>query len=131
MLTYVGRGYTPAFVANYDVIVERLAAAEPIELIEGPDDICAPIAGLANAHCHKPSVVERDRLSRLAVGELVGSEVDLGAPFMLDGALLTGMRAAFAGGRSRAACGGCEWSGLCDAVAGSGYAGVRLAARGC
>lgn len=126
MLTYVGRGYTPAFVDNYDAVVQRLGAGEIIELVEGPDDICTPLLGFPQSHCHNESVTERDRLARMAVGELLGPKVDLAATFSLDAAMLRRLRAAFSSGHSREACGGCEWSGLCDAVASSGFAGVRL-----
>ncbi len=43
MLTYVGKGYSPAFVENYEVIAARLSAGEEIELVAGPDDICGPL----------------------------------------------------------------------------------------
>lgn len=126
MLTYVGRGYTPAFVENYDGIVARLSQGEPIVLVDGPDDICAPIQDIASAHCHNESVVERDRLALDAVRALLGTTVELDREFSLDAPMLTGFREAFGRGQTRAACTGCEWSGLCDHVAGAGYSGAVL-----
>lgn len=130
MLTYVGRGYTPAFTANYDAIITRLGAGETIELAAGPDDVCTPLVGIGQPHCHNDSVIERDRLARLAVADLL-ADIDLAQPFQLDQARLTALRAAFSTGHIRPACTGCEWSGLCDSVAQSGYAGASLAIARC
>jgi hypothetical protein len=129
MLTYIGRGYTPAFTANYDIIIERLGAGEAIELIDGPDDICGPLLTEAEPHCHRDSVLERDRLARLSITELL--QTDLTRSFKLDEQVLAGLRAAFSTGHIRPACSGCEWVELCDSVAQSGYSGVRLTARLC
>jgi uncharacterized protein len=126
MLTYVGRGYSPAFVDNYDGIVARLSQGEPIRLAAGPDDICGPIQDATTAHCHNDSVVERDRLALDAVHSLLGDAVDLDAEFSLDPAMLTRFREAFNRGQTRAACAGCEWSGLCDHVSQAGYPSAAL-----
>jgi hypothetical protein len=130
MLTYVGRGYTPAFTANYDAIIVRLGAGETIELVAGPDDVCTPLLGIGQPHCHNDSVIERDRLARLAVADLL-ADIDLAQPFHLDQTTLTALRAAFSTGHIRPACTGCEWSGLCDSVAQSGYAGASLSIGRC
>ena len=126
MLTYVGEGYSRAFTANYDRIVARLSAREEIELVAGPDDVCAPLLEGTEPHCHQESVVERDRLAALAVSEIVGRRLVVGETIELSAALVERMREAFARGTSREACSACEWSGLCTRIAGGGYAGVRL-----
>ncbi|WP_292282104.1 DUF1284 domain-containing protein, partial [Mesorhizobium sp.] len=51
LLTYVGKGYSPAFTANYDVVVKRLAGGEDILIVSGPDDICAPLLSESEPHC--------------------------------------------------------------------------------
>ncbi|UXN73705.1 DUF1284 domain-containing protein [Devosia sp. A8/3-2] len=130
MLTYVGRGYTPAFTANYDAIITRLGAGEAIELVVGPDDVCTPLSGIGQPHCHNDSVIERDRLARLAVADLLAS-IDLTQPFHLDQTTLAALRTAFSTGQIWPACAGCEWSALCDSVAGSGYAGASLLIAPC
>lgn len=130
MLTYVGRGYTPAFVENYGGVVARLSRRASIRLVDGPDDICAPIQHIASAHCYNDSVGERDRLARDAVQSLLGAAVDLDREFSLDTAMLTRFREAFSQGQTRAACNGCEWSDLCDQVAGAGYPGAALQLQG-
>ncbi len=63
MLTYIGKGYSPAFVDNYDTIAERLSGGEDIEIIDGPDDICQPLLCTGDCHCFNESVVVRDRLA--------------------------------------------------------------------
>lgn len=125
VLTYVGRGYTPAFTVNYDAILARLMAGEPVELVEGPDEICAPLLGEAEPHCRRDSVRRRDELARAAVLPLLGRK-DVSGPFKLSRNDRARLRAAFAAGDARGACRGCEWSGLCDAVAAGGFAGARL-----
>lgn len=128
MLTYVGKGYTPDFMANYDVIVARLGAGEDIEIVAGPDDICAPLLAGADHHCHNESVVERDRLAGLDVARVLGltEAIGPGTWLEIDSARLEAMRGAFALGATRSACGGCEWSDLCTGVAAQGFAAVRL-----
>ena len=56
MLTFAGDGYTPEFVANFAAIVARIGAGEAVELVDGPDDVCAPLDGPDDIHCDDPSV---------------------------------------------------------------------------
>ncbi len=127
MLTYVGKGYSPAFVENYEVIAARLSAGEEIELVAGPDDICHPLTADPDAHCHGTSVVERDEEAAAAVACLLGSPLGPGVRIKPTAALVARLRKTFATGEIRTACSGCEWSGLCGSVAETGYIGVRLA----
>ena len=50
MLTYIGKGYSPAFTDNMTVIAGRVSAGENVEIVDGPDEICAPRLAEANAH---------------------------------------------------------------------------------
>ena len=127
MLTYVGKGYSDAFCANYDGIIARLASGEAIRLVEGPDDICAPVLESAGSHCRNESVTERDAAALAAAVGLLGMPLASGSEFRLDADRLASFRAAFRSGSSRAACGGCEWTALCDSVAAAGFPGARLA----
>ncbi|MBS7538728.1 DUF1284 domain-containing protein [Ancylobacter lacus] len=126
LLTYVGRGYSPAFVAGYDRIVARLDAGEGAVLVAGPDDICAPMLG-AGHHCHEPRIAARDAAALAALAGLSGGALSLGATFPLSRDEVARLRAAFATGAIRAACAGCQWTGLCDQVAARGFSGTRLA----
>lgn len=129
MLTYVGKGYSPAFVANYEVIAARLSAGEEVELVAGPDDICGPLTADPEAHCHGASVVQRDRLAMEDVARLLGSPLGPGVRVTPSAALLARLRNAFSAGGIRTACSGCEWSDLCEGVADGGYAGARVTPR--
>lgn len=125
LLTYVGKGYTPAFVAHYDKVVARLEAGEAVELVEGPDEICAPM--LADGHhCFNASIKERDAQAREAVALWLGRSLETGARLALDAATIARLRAGFAEGTIRAACLGCQWAPLCDDIAASGFRAVRL-----
>lgn len=126
LMTYVGKGYSPAFVANYDAITARLRAGEEIELVAGPDDICAPLLEDETAHCHNASVIARDEQARLAIAREVTGALEVGALMVLSGPMLARLRQTFSTGAVRGACAGCEWKGLCDRVAAEGYPDVRL-----
>lgn len=117
MLTYVGKGYSPAFVDNYDTIAGRLSRGEDIMLIDGPDDICALLICGGDCHCHNDSVVERDRLAIQDISQLVGEQLAPQRSFALDGKRLASMRKAFADGALRTACLDCEWHDLCTKIA--------------
>lgn len=126
MLGYVGRGYTPSFTANYNGIAKRLAAGEDILIVSGPDDICAPLMDEPEPHCLRESVVQRDKLAVMDVGKLLDMPIDDGAKIQLTATMLDQMRQAFAAGRTRAACLGCEWYDLCSDIAKGGFANTRI-----
>jgi uncharacterized protein len=127
MLTFVGEGYTPAFTENYIRIARRLSSGEDIEVVDGPDDICAPLLSEAAAHCRNDSVVARDRAAAQAVGRLLGIAVWKGTRIYPDAALLQRLRRNFALGTIRKACEECEWSELCGHVAERGFTDVLVA----
>ena len=129
LLTYVGKGYTPAFTANYDVIAGRLSEGEDIEIVAGPDDICAPLLGEREQHCWNDNVTERDQLAARDVSKLLArvNPIAPGTTLSLDAQTLGKLRDSFATGTIRQACAGCEWAGLCSTVAAGGYGGVRIA----
>lgn len=144
LLTYVGKGYSRAFTDNMDAVAQRLAAGEALELVEGPDAICAallPRGGAADAgatgaallsppHCLAPSVAARDeqalRSLNAHLAPLLTEPLRIGSRLVLDDGLLQRLRSLFASGAIRQACTGCEWHGLCTDVAAGGYLGVRL-----
>lgn len=127
LLTYVGKGYSPAFVAGYDRIVARLNAGEEIGITAGPDDICAPIACDLHEHCHGASVISRDAFAAEDVARILAQDIAPGARFRLSRANITDLRTAFASGDIRRACKGCQWDGLCTEVAMAGFPSVKLA----
>lgn len=124
LLTWQGRGYTPAFTARFDAVVARIARGAAVLLREGPDAVCAPLAADPRAHCHGAGVRARDRAALRdlrALGLLRG-----GSTLRLPAARLAALRRAFVSGRARSACGGCPWSALCTRTAARGFAAARL-----
>ncbi len=126
LLTYVGKGYSPAFTANYDKIAGRLRLGEDVLVVSGPDDICAPLLGEPEPHCWGESVVERDRLAARDVADLLARPIGSGIRLDLDASILARMREAFSAGLTRNACQGCEWAGLCSEIAARVYPDTRV-----
>jgi uncharacterized protein len=133
MLTFIGKGYSPAFVANLEQVVRRLSTGtETIQIVAGPDDICAPLLrecgerGESDGHCHRSSVVERDRLAAQAIGALLDRSLAPGTHLTLTLADLDKLRTAFAAGTIREACTGCQWKPLCDNIAADGFTATLL-----
>lgn len=128
MLTFVGRGYTPAFTAHLAEVIKRLDSGEEITLVEGPDEICQGWLDDPAAHCRLDRVFERDRLARAAMPALL-DDLEVGGRPRLGPDDIARMREAFASGASRAACLGCEWAAFCTAIADIGFAEARLTGR--
>lgn len=126
ILTHVGKGYSPAFTTNMAVIIQRITAREDIEIVDGPDDICAPLLGESDAHCYQGSVVARDRAASDDIGKFLAVSIKPGMRLVLDEELIRVLRGAFAATRVRSACDGCDWNSLCSSVAASGYARTSL-----
>lgn len=126
LLTYAGKGYSQAFTAGFDALVTRLSQGAPVHVVDGPDDICAPLLGDATAHCHHDSVRQRDQRAAMDLGALLQRPVGTGAVVGVDAASLAAWRTAFAQGRTRSACAGCEWQPLCSTIAAEGFGAARL-----
>lgn len=126
LLTYVGKGYTPAFVANMDRIVERIGAGEAIALVASPDDICQGLVGSGDDHCDNTSVERRDAAAAEEVANLLGRSLKVGTQFRFDDDMRARLSQAFAAGIIRSACDRCPWSDLCTDVAAEGFPGARL-----
>ncbi len=126
LLSYVGKGYSAAFTANYDRIAARLSGGEDVLVVAGPDDICAPLLADGRAHCRNASVVERDRAAANDVSQLLGRPVGVGTILTLDAGWLAIMRQGFRSGLVRSACTGCEWVELCTKVAADDFSHARI-----
>lgn len=125
LLTYKGIGYSPEFVAGMTVIADRLVAGATAEIVEGPDDICAPLCRLEeNPHCHEPTVPERDRRALSLVAGVLGRSLGDGDHLVLDEKIRVRLRNAYRTGAFEAACTLCEWQPLCRDIAAGGYAGT-------
>ncbi|MEZ2129287.1 MULTISPECIES: DUF1284 domain-containing protein [unclassified Sinorhizobium] len=126
MLTFVGEGYNPAFTANYRGIAERLSAGEDIEIVAGPDDICAPLMRGEAPHCLGASVAKRDAAAIQALALLLGRAMEPGAILVPNAELLQTLRQNFAAGTIRGACSGCAWETFCDRIARDGFDGTLI-----
>lgn len=126
MLTYVGKGYTPAFIANYDTAMARLNAGESILLVDGPDELCAPMLGETDHHCLTARIAGRDQRAAQALSALLGRPIESGVRLVPDAALLEQLRADFALGTIRAGCTGCGWAPFCSTIAEEGYQAAKL-----
>ena len=127
MLTFVGKGYGPEFVANFEQVADRIAAGnEAIEIVEGPDDVCRPLLAAADCHCRDANIALRDRQAAEAISGLLRRPIGTGTQLMPDEDLLCTLREAFARGTIRQACSGCQWKPVCDAIAQEGFSGTRL-----
>ncbi|KPB01358.1 DUF1284 domain-containing protein [Ahrensia marina] len=126
LLTYVGKGYSAEFIANYDRIAARLSDGEDIEIVAGPDDICAPLLDDAEAHCWRDSITIRDKAAAAALTEKLQTSIDAGLRLSLSQSTLNKMRKSFAAGSIRQACTRCEWHDLCTDVAASGYDNAKV-----
>lgn len=124
ILTYIGKGYSPAFTENMTVIAGRISAGESIEIVEGPDEICAPRLAKANAHCCDDSVYKRDLQAAKDVGRLLQVRVHTGAKLSLDKGSLKLLRSAFTQDQVRSACNDCQWGELCTRISINGYEGT-------
>lgn len=129
MSTYVGKGYSSAFTANYDGIAKRLGRGETSLVVEGPDDICTPLLESETPHCHGARVRTRDDLAAHDVAHLLGRWIAPGVRIALTADLARRLREGFASERIRTGCAGCEWSDLCSAIAKGGFDDVRMVAE--
>ena len=127
MLTFIGEGYSPAFVANFEAVLHRiLATKEPVHIVEGPDDICAPLLADPACHCRNASVQNRDHLAAEALTALLKTSIQPGQTLDVSPPTLDLLRKAFATGTIRTACKGCQWHSLCDSIATSNFEGTKL-----
>lgn len=127
MLTFVGKGYTPEFVRHFESVVSRIATGqEPIEIVEGPDEICSSLSAQVDCHCHNASVKLRDAHAAEDLGDLLQRPIRAGDQFIPNAHLVQTLRTAFAAGTIRQACSGCQWKSLCDEIAQAGFAESRL-----
>jgi uncharacterized protein len=126
MLTFVGKGYSPEFVANFEEIIKRVAEEKIVQIVDGPDDICAPLCMDAECHCFRASVTQRDVLALDALSNLMEEPVQSGMTLKLSVPMLERMRVAFVEGSTRAACEECSWQTLCTSIASEKFEGSKL-----
>lgn len=77
LLGYRGKGYSEGFCTNMTAIYEtlRLQPQTIIEIMEGPDVICAAFPADQPNHCHNPSVYRKDQEILGELGLAVGNRL--------------------------------------------------------
>lgn len=128
LLTYVGKGYSPAFIAGLTAIAKRIDGGEDVVIVHGPDDICTPMLDDPTAHCRNATIDIRDAAAAYDVGKLLGRGIRAGIRLSLTPDIIAQMRKGFAKAQTRSACVRCDWADLCTDIAGNGYQGAVLQA---
>src|SRR3954471_8839415 len=95
LLTYVGEGYSSAFVDNLCHVSRKLLQGEDVILGEGPDDICDPVLGTEHDHCTGPRVMERDHKAAQAAAAVLREDLAAGTRLRLDAGTLGRLREGF------------------------------------
>lgn len=132
LLAYRGAGYTPEFVENFTRIAESLSHGCEVRIVEGIDDVCAPLcrgSGRSLSHdCNAASVRLRDALALEALNKVFGFSPPwaIGSLVVLTPGFIREARKAFASGAIRPACAGCEWHAFCSEVAALGFRDAKL-----
>lgn len=126
MLTFLGKGYSPAFVQNYTRIVERLNSGEDIKIVDGPDDICKPMLHEPGHHCHNGNIKARDGLASEKILEVLKVDLKSDERLTLTRTQVETLRRAYEDGVFHAACNGCQWQEMCASIAARDYKGCRL-----
>jgi hypothetical protein len=118
MLTYIGKGYSEAFIENYTTIIDRINNGEnEILIVNGPDDICAPrLCDTNDVTCHSRDLKEIKELSH----------IDFGQKIKVTQTLVSEMRDLFLSAKIRGVCQNCEWHTLCTEISHNGYKEVKL-----
>lgn len=130
LLTYIGKGYNPEFVANLDRIVARLHAGESIQIVSGPDDVCKMgevCADPFDAHCLTNEISQRDRHAFKTLSDVLPLTIGDFLHASDFPQWTTQLRLAFSKkGEYFPSCQGCEWQPLCLDIAKNGFAGAKL-----
>jgi uncharacterized protein len=130
MLTYKGLGYSAEFAANMSGKINAIGQGAPVQLVKGPDDICAGMSKAcrnATGHdCSAPDIMGMDAVAQQAVEAVL--KRDLSIPVPVSSAELDLLRSAFASGSIRAACFGCSWLEVCNQIVAGQFSGTHLLA---
>lgn len=121
-LTFTGRGYSDDFERDFKQVIARLKNNETIEIVSGPDDICASIQRCTDSHCHEAGVSNRDKKALEDVASHLGKPLKVGSIISPDQLFDEEYRSAFKQKHLRRACNDCQWSGMCDQIAEANFA---------
>ncbi len=114
-LGFQGKGYSPAFVQNYQSIVQKLTEDPdtPIQVTRGLDNICRSCPKQVNAKtCHKQALIEKlDSAHQHILGLTEEQVISWKDAIVLIQKHMTLER-------FESACEGCEWkfTGMCESA---------------
>lgn len=134
MLTYIGKGYSRAFKDNFGAVITALNTGKTaVEVVRGPDDVCAPRLCDPDDDCHcREGVIADDDDTALAdiqkLFETLQSPLafDYGAKLLLTPEIIRHLRTAYDNKTIRRACEGCQWFSLCTQVSEHNYKDAYL-----
>jgi uncharacterized protein len=128
VLTHIGRGYSPEFVANYAHVIESLNKGASIRIVDGPDHRCAGFGCVIKeqGHCRSPVTAERDRRAAADIERTFGWKLTAGSFLRPTDHEWKLLRTHFAKGTIRSACEMCTWRSLCTSIARRGFPDVKL-----
>jgi uncharacterized protein len=115
------KGTTPIFTNSYNATVRRISEGEDVVIVDGPDDICAPLLSDSEPHCWRDGVAKGDELAAADLSMMLGVRIESGLVLTLDSEIAHPMRTAFAADRIRSACRSCVWDRLCSSIAANSY----------
>jgi hypothetical protein len=134
ILVHSGNGYTPCFKTNTHQVIAKINDGAPIELVQGPDDICAgfsPEGKTQHWHSHgcskNRSVQFMDRMASFEIRYwLQMPPLKKGEAMTLDKNTVSWLRLVYSKNLIRSACQKCGWKEACSEVAANKFAGVKL-----
>ncbi len=128
ILTYRGKGYTQAFVERMSGLVGAINAGRPVQLVTGPDDICAGLTDQCRSDvshdCAARDILRLDKLAVDAVSAVLKRDLTTARTLLEDD--VGTLRIAYASGTIRAACSGCSWKDFCDQIVDEKFAQTKL-----
>ena len=113
------------------IVVDCIAHGAPVQLMEGPDHICAalrPVDRVRCAHdCQAPGIYARDRAAEATAEGLLRRDLRVARPLTDDDLQI--LRNGFLDSNNRGACEGCRWKPSCDEIARTGFEDTVLVER--
>ncbi|MEW7009158.1 MULTISPECIES: DUF1284 domain-containing protein [unclassified Lentilitoribacter] len=125
-LTFAGRGYSRDFERDFKKVIQRIKQNEPIEIVSGPDEICASVKDCVGSHCFEDRIINRDSLALRDISALLGVKLEVGSKLIPNDLFHNQYRKAYQLQSVRSACFDCQWSEVCDAVVADGFNKTHL-----
>lgn len=128
MLNFIGKGYSEAFIKNFDSLMQKMNKGDiTIEIVAGPDDVCTPCLTEADCHCRDDHKHNEDVATLPELRTVQGLEtIDFGFRFSPTTDVIERLRHAFTAHKIRRGCRNCEWFDVCTEISQNGYKEAKL-----